>query len=184
MGKKSFGIHHALKHGVYSGTSLLPGEDQDEFERLHKKLIAEFNPLGPLEEDIVATMARLVWRKRNLGSYRLAALASSRIESIRSQLVSQVDGLRLISPSDPEEVKAAEKTADESALKELGPFYELGKLGDVATIEYLDKELSLVDRLDGMIDRCIKRLLLVRGLKSISPSVSKGASGTKRIAAT
>jgi hypothetical protein len=29
-----------------------------------------------------------------------------------------------------------------------------------ATIDYLQNELTLIDRLDGMIDRCIKRLLL------------------------
>jgi len=33
-------------------------------------------------------------------------------------------------------------------------------------------ELSIIDRIDGMIDRCLKRLLLVRGVKSISSSVS------------
>jgi hypothetical protein len=63
----------------------------------------------------------------------------------------------------------------------LGVFYDLANLGDVATIDYLQNELALIDRLDGMIDRCIKRLLLIRGLKSISPTASTAASGTKRI---
>lgn len=69
------------------------------------------------------------------------------------------------------------------ARKELGALYEFAELGGIATMDYLQNEISLIDRLDGMIDRCIERLLLVRGLKSISPSASTAVSGTKRIAA-
>jgi hypothetical protein len=185
MSKKN-GIPPALKHGVYSGTSVLPGEDSDQFEKLRKKLSAEFGPAGPLEEDIVVSMARLVWRKQNLCSYRFAALARGRIESFRKELVPEPDfGLSggIKDYRDPEKVKAAEKAADEHARRELGPAYDLAKLDEVATIDYLDKELSLIDRLDGMIDRCIKRLLMVRGLKSISPSTPNATSGVKRLTA-
>jgi hypothetical protein len=51
----------------------------------------------------------------------------------------------------------------------------------VARTGYLMHELSIIDRIDGMIDRCLKRLLLVRGVKSISPSLS---AAPKRIAAS
>src|SRR5215471_4896077 len=57
-------LHPAVKHGVYSATALLPGESPAEFEKLHGSLIAEFAPCGVLEDDIVMTMARLVWRKQ------------------------------------------------------------------------------------------------------------------------
>jgi hypothetical protein len=43
-----------------------PGEDAVAFEKLHQKLINEFTPVGSLEEDIVADIARLTWRKQNL----------------------------------------------------------------------------------------------------------------------
>jgi hypothetical protein len=128
-------------------------------------------------------MARLIWRKQNLSSYRLVDLAKSRISVIHHELVPQIDVNFAWDTRDPEKVQAATKAADEQAQKELGLFYELTKLGEVATIDYLQNELSLIDRLDGMIDRCIKRLLPARGLKSISPSASTAASGTKRIAA-
>jgi len=62
-------IHPALKHGGYSATALLPGEDPAAFKKLHQDLIAEFNPSGALEDDIVATMARLVWRKQHLSTF-------------------------------------------------------------------------------------------------------------------
>ena len=143
-------------------------------------------PAGPLEQDTVATMARLVWRKQNLSTYRLADLAKSRISAIRGNFVPQRKFGAPLAPDtrDPEEVKAAEKAADEQARKELGQFHELVRLGDVATIEYLQNELLLIDRLDGMIARCIKRLLMVAGLKSLSSGSSTDTTGPKRIAAS
>jgi hypothetical protein len=33
-------FHSALKHGAYSGTCLLPGEDPAEFKKLHQDLVA------------------------------------------------------------------------------------------------------------------------------------------------
>ncbi len=186
MSKKNSGTHPALKHGVYSGMVLLPGEDPGDFEKMHNKLIAELAPVGPIEEDIAAEIARLLWRKQNLRTYRLADLTKNRIARIHDELVPQPDydhSLSYGDTRDPEKVKAAKKAADEQARKELGALYELVELGDVATIDYLQNELSLIERLDGMIDRCLKRLLPVRGLKSISSSASTASSGPKRIAA-
>ena len=40
-----------------------------EFEKLHRDLIAEFTPNGPFENDIVATVARVLWRKQNLETF-------------------------------------------------------------------------------------------------------------------
>ena len=34
------------------------------------------------------------------------------------------------------------------------------------------KELDVADRLQGMIDRCLKRLLVLRGVKSLSSAVA------------
>jgi hypothetical protein len=189
MSEKDSALHPALKHGGYSGTSLLPGEDPGAFEELHAGLIAEHGPAGPLEEDIVTTMAHLIWRKQNISTYQRAERAKRRLSAIRSELVPQPkDEFAFLSISgdmpDPEEVRAAEHAAEEQARKELGKsVWELVEMGSDVTIDRLLSELSLVDRLDGMIDRCIKRLLLVRGLKSISSSESKASSPPKRITA-
>ena len=62
---------------------------------------------------------------------------------------------------------SAKKDADKEARKELGKDFEfVGE--ESATIDRFVKELGLEDRLDAMIDRCLKRLLFVRGLKSLS----------------
>jgi hypothetical protein len=112
--------HPALKHGGYSATNILPGEDSTAFEKLQRGLIAELSPTGVLEDDIVATITRLVWRKQNLAPVRRADLAR---ES------------------------------------------ELGRLLE---------DLGVEARLDALIDKCLKRLLFVRGLKSL-PTASSSA---------
>ena len=45
-------------------------------------------------------------------------------------------------------------------------------MGRDVTIDRLFEELGVIDRIDSSIDRCLKRLLLVRGVKSIAPSSS------------
>src|SRR2546430_11819813 len=75
-------VHPALKHAGYSAITLLPGEDAAAFEKLHRALIAEFTPNGALEEDIVADIARLTWRKQNLATFRIAERAKARHQTI------------------------------------------------------------------------------------------------------
>ena len=80
-------IHPALKHGGYAATAILPGENRPDFEKLHQSLIAELAPAGALEDDIVATIARMVWRKQNLATVRLAELAGERRQAIQSERI-------------------------------------------------------------------------------------------------
>jgi hypothetical protein len=77
--------HPALKHAAYSATALLPGEDPVAFEKLHRAEIAEFIPVGALEEQIVATIARLMWRRENLPTFRVAELARKRCQQIERE---------------------------------------------------------------------------------------------------
>src|SRR5947209_10922982 len=58
--------NNALKHGVFAKLVILPWEDPEEFRRLHAALIAEWNPVGPTEEDAVFTIAKGMWRKRRM----------------------------------------------------------------------------------------------------------------------
>jgi hypothetical protein len=77
--------HNALKHGGYSVMGLLPGESPVQFGKLRKNLIDEFATQGPLEEDIVSTIARLLWRKQNLATFRTAESARER----RNQIIAE-----------------------------------------------------------------------------------------------
>src|SRR5262249_46302446 len=60
---------HAVKHGAFAKTAILPGEDRREFEELHSALIEEWAPVGPTEEDAVLSIAKGVWRKRRLQKF-------------------------------------------------------------------------------------------------------------------
>lgn len=80
----------ALRHAAYSATTILPGESRAEFEKLHKELIAEFNPEGRYEEDIVGTMARLIWRKQHLDTFRVADVARRRCNEIESEIMGSI----------------------------------------------------------------------------------------------
>ena len=62
--------------------------------------------------------------------------------------------------------------ADEQARQELGDIHQLIDVGAAATIDGLMKELDVIERLDGMINRCLKRLLIIRGVKSLSSAAS------------
>ena len=163
-------LHAALKHGAYSATAVLPGEDLAAFKKLHQECIAHYAPVGPLEDDVVATMARLLWRKQNLPTCRLAELALEYEGAIRKEKL----------PTPLEEIaefgvlpggrEAALQAAEDQARKELGDRYALIEIG--ATIDRLLQELMVEERLDAMIDKCIKRLLHLRGLRSLSTAPS------------
>ncbi len=177
MSKTAMRIPPALKHGCYSSLGLLPTEDRAAFDKLQRDLIAEYQPVGRSEEIIVASLAHFMWRRENLATYRLAEYAKNRQSAIYSKLGRRYTfetielGLEPETRS-PEQLKALRKEADEQAERELGPVQELIDLGNVVTSDNLLKELALVERLDGMIARCLKQLVLVRGVKSISPPAS------------
>ena len=192
VGKRTKNVPSALKHGGFAGTTILPGEDEAAFDKLHHDLSVEFAPNGPLEEDIVMAMARLVWRKRNLKIYTLIQNAKKRFNSlISSSLKRDYKEEKIASPvverhrrvyESPPEWSARFDSACEEARKEMGTDGELVDIFNVVTIDNLLNELSLIDRLDGMIDRCIKRLLIVRGVKSLA-APPKSSRSQKRLTA-
>jgi hypothetical protein len=158
-------IHPALKHGGYIATMLLPGEDRAAFEKLHRDLVAEFNPVGALEKDIIANVARLTWRKQNLAILRIAEFVQARRRKIEYDT-------KLLHNSIAKEEREAAQIADEQARQEFGDIHQLIDVGKAATIDGLMKELDVIERLDGLINRCLKQLLIVRGVKSLSSAAS------------
>jgi hypothetical protein len=60
--------------------------------------------------------------------------------------------------------------------QELGDIYKLIDIGEPATMEGLMKELDIKERLDTLISKCLKQLLMVRGVKSLSLASSSVAT--------
>ena len=181
-------IPPALKHGAYSATAILPGESQTEFEKLHRDTIAEWTPSGVLENDIVMTITRLLWRKQNLDTLHIAEHARRRCgESTNSGEKTIRILFQHPDPEKNEEQRRAdeenwriEEEKREARIREkYGDDYKLVELGEATTFDGLRKELDIIERLDSAITRCLKQLLLVRGVKSISAAPSSASS--KRI---
>jgi hypothetical protein len=55
---------YQVKFGAAAEFAILPNEDPIEFEILRGELAEEHAPDGPLEEDLVLTIAKGIWRKR------------------------------------------------------------------------------------------------------------------------
>ena len=66
---------NALRHGVLSRYTLLPWENQGEYQDLLSALASEHEPSGPTEEHLVEELTAILWRKRRL---RLAECAAYR----------------------------------------------------------------------------------------------------------
>ncbi len=79
-----------------------------------------------------------------------------------------------------QDCKEAEQVGEERARKEFGKTYQL--IGESA--ERMFRTLSIEERLDAMIDKCVKRLLTLRGVKSmIAEPPSRSANGPKLLGA-
>jgi hypothetical protein len=191
--------HAALKHGGYAATVVLPGESVAEFEKLRRDLIADFPPNGALEEDIVADLAGRLWRKQNRATFRTAEVARQHyreivrreFENFAPELTEKDKEIRdwygfseeteLRKKASLAEREKAIRAADDIARNELGDMYELAKMADTVTVACLMKDLAVEERLDAAIDKCLKRLLFVKGIKLISASSS--SAPPKRVAA-
>jgi hypothetical protein len=58
---------NALRHGLLSREPLLPGEDEEALLELGERLRGELQPVGELENLLVARITAAVWRLRRLG---------------------------------------------------------------------------------------------------------------------
>jgi hypothetical protein len=181
MAKPSTNFPRAMKHGGYSNTTLLPNEDAKAFKKLHDDLRNELLPTGPLEEDIVLSIARLLWRKQNMSTYRAVEWAQKELERIHARY-----GPSYLPPLGQDYRSAAEIESDDNAREEelkavthdAEAFIEMR---DLVTIERLYEDLEIINRLDSLIDRALKRLLMVRGVKSISASPPANSSRKRRV---
>jgi hypothetical protein len=165
----------ALRHGAYSATALLPGENRSEFEKLHREITTELCPNGALEHDIIFTIARLVWRKQHLTTCRKAELAQKRLSAILSRCHDDEERASFPSRFDVI-VKERKQAAEDEARVEFGQEYKFVEIGDAATLHGLNCELEVQGRLDAEIDKCLKRLLLLQGLKTLRAAPSSSPS--------
>ncbi|MGZ5023212.1 MAG: hypothetical protein ACXWAX_11560, partial [Chthoniobacterales bacterium] len=74
---------NALKHGVFSATHFLPGEDPDDFDKLRLAVFEEWLPDGATEEDAALDIARAIWLRRRYENYKIKKFAGAFISRRR-----------------------------------------------------------------------------------------------------
>ncbi len=72
---KSVSRLNALKHGLLSRKTLLPGENKDVLASLSEGLRAALRPEGELEDLLVDRITSVVWRLRRLGRIEVGVLS-------------------------------------------------------------------------------------------------------------
>jgi hypothetical protein len=69
---------NALKHGLFSTKSfLLPGENQEEFDKLLYRYNRDHLPKGVTEEDLVRHLAQTEWRRRRIPALEADSIQKS-----------------------------------------------------------------------------------------------------------
>ena len=178
-------LHPAVKHGAYSATDVLPGESRAAFEKLHRDLIAEYAPSGVHEQHIVRNMEHLIWRQQNLATLRISEFGQrhwSEAPEIGAKVEMYKNRVSNLSQEDME-IVIGNIRAMSQIVENLGDAFELVEIGGAATFDGLTKELAIQERLDAAINRCLKQLLMVRGVKSVTaapPSAAKRITGPSK----
>ena len=148
----------ALRHGIYSATAVLPGENSAAFDKLHRAVIAELTPKGALEDDLVATIARLTWRKQNLKTLHIAKLAQNRRSTVFNEMIdTKVSGQTATAIHSKSATIIQE--AEDQVREEFGDAARLAQFGEAISFEGLAHDLDFEERFGAMIERCLKRLL-------------------------
>jgi len=58
---KAASSKNALRHGLASGTMIMPGEDSAAYAALEQSLLSQFQPVNPVETILITDMAKHHW---------------------------------------------------------------------------------------------------------------------------
>jgi hypothetical protein len=162
-------FHPALRHGLYSALSVLPGEDYAAFQKLSQQLIDEYAPNGVSEVELVRNLARLFWRKQHLTTYHLADLAQRYCEDVVEKRMRELSGRSPLAKdveARERRVSRAREEVEREVREELGPQGDL--LDFTQDHESMMRDLAVHEKVDAMIARTIKQLLFLKGLKTVA----------------
>ena len=68
---------NALKTGAYSSMIVLPGESEEDFEKLHEQFLNDFMPSDVAESSMIYELAGLTWKKLRIEKLEHAAFIRS-----------------------------------------------------------------------------------------------------------
>jgi hypothetical protein len=123
------------------------------------------SPEGALEDDIVFTVARLIWRKQNLATFRKAEVTKEHIRKIKyRQVLESIErsgeydenGEGQIAEGNSFDQNGSESEEPEDPIgeegrRELGTAYALAEMGHASTTNCLLHDLEIERKLDGQL---------------------------------
>jgi hypothetical protein len=71
---KSSAAHNALKHGFLAHQTVISGETREDFDLHRDHMLAELNPIGPMETLLVDRVIDLSWRLKRANRLQTAAI--------------------------------------------------------------------------------------------------------------
>jgi hypothetical protein len=74
---KAVASRNAVKHGLTSDAPVIPGESLEEWQRFLAGIVASWEPVGQLEIEHAATIASLMWRRRRVARFEVAAITEN-----------------------------------------------------------------------------------------------------------
>src|SRR5215212_9185724 len=83
---------NALKHGLLSKETLLPGEDEEALRELGERLRDELQPAGELENLLVDRIISAYWRLQRLGRVETGIFAWERSEELAERAEREAQG--------------------------------------------------------------------------------------------
>lgn len=66
---------NAVRHGLLAKATVLPDEEQADFDAMRAEMLEDLAPFGMLETALVDRLCTLVWRLRRVGTMESAAIA-------------------------------------------------------------------------------------------------------------
>jgi hypothetical protein len=90
---------NALKHGLLSKETLLPGEDEEALRELGERLRDELQPVGELENLLVDRIIASYWRLSRLGRVEAGIFAWERYEELAQRAEREALGYEVPPPS-------------------------------------------------------------------------------------
>ena len=126
LGKKR-SSKNAMKHGMLSQDTVIPGEDPDAFEALWNEWMTRLKPVGPEEEILAETVVKAAWRLRRHLRLENAFLTRAQMDAkaevekrLREEVTSSILG---------EPPKFGEMSRRETDIYELGLMLDFKSTG-------------------------------------------------------
>jgi len=165
-----------MRHGAYSALDVFPDEDENEFARFQEEILAAYPAPDPITRDCVVQLAKLLWRKQRLHHFFEQAINRAHFAKHSEALVPIMEKVVDCETADksfqtPLGIQNFLSYSYDASRDENTALRELGH-----SLETLEAQLGVIEKIDRMITQALKRYLLALGIRSMLPSQGQPSS--------